>query len=60
MVVCYLNSNMDIIVVGEIIYLLCIFKYLISFLCKYIYGLVWGFFFVFDLYKNKLIFINIW
>lgn len=60
MVVCYLNSNMDIIVVGEIIYLLCIFKYLISFFCKYIYGLVWVFFFVFDLYKNKLIFINIW
>lgn len=56
MVLCYLNSNMDIIVVGEIIYLLCIFKYLISFFCKW-FGF---FFFVFDLYKNKLIFINIW
>lgn len=44
MVVCYLNSDMDIIVVGEIIYLLWIFKYLISFFCKYIYGLVWVFF----------------
>lgn len=49
MVVCYLNSNMDIIVVGEIIYLLCIFKYLISFFCKYIYGLV-RFFFLFLIY----------
>lgn len=60
MVVCYSNSNMDTIAVGEITYLLRILKYLTSFPCKHIYGLVWVFFLVFDLHKNKLIFINIW
>lgn len=44
MVVCYSNSNMDTIAVGEITYLLRILKYLTSFPCKHIYGLVWVFF----------------
>lgn len=56
MVLCYSNSNMDTIAVGEITYLPRILKYLTSFPCKQ-----FGFFFlVFDLHKNKLIFINIW
>lgn len=56
LVVCYSNSNMDTIAVGEITYLPRILKYLTSFPCKR-FGV---FFLVFDLHKNKLIFINIW